>query len=80
MITALKEVIQTDDLDSKAAQLVYEKHKEWLSFTLPRYSKEVHVGLGQMYVIDERFAQYYKDKVGVECAQLLCEIIKKYAV
>lgn len=80
MIAALKNVIQTGDLDSKAAQLVYEKHKEWLSFTWPKYSKEAHVGVSEMYVADERFAQYYKNKVGVECAQLLCDIIKKYAV
>lgn len=80
MIEALKEVIKTGDLDSTQAQLVYEKHKEWLGFTWPNYSKEAHVGLGEMYVLDERFAEYYKDKVGIDCVNLLCEIIKKYAV
>lgn len=80
MIEALKEVIQTGDLESKAAQTVYEKHKEWLSFTWPKYSKEAHIGLAEMYVLDERFGQYYKNKVGVECTKLLCEVIKKYAI
>ncbi len=79
MIEALKEVVKNGDIGSKTAQLVYEKHKEWLSFTWPKYSKEAHVGVAQMYVVDERFSQYYKDKVGTECANLLFEIIKKYA-
>ena len=80
MIEALKEVIKTKDLDSREAKLVYEKHKEWLNFTWPRYTKEAHIGVAQMYVADERFSQYYKDKVGTDCAEVICEIIKKYAI
>lgn len=80
MIEALKKVVASRDLESEEARFVYEKHKAWLGYTLPRYSKQMHIGLAEMYVADERFAQYYKNKVGTDCAKLLCEIIRKYAV
>lgn len=80
MIEALKKVIKSKDINSEDAKTVYEKHKAWLSYTLPQYTKEIHRGLAEMYVADERFGQYYKDKVGEDCAELLGEIIKKYAV
>jgi len=95
MFSALKEVISTKDLDSASAKMVFEKHKEWLSFTWPDYSGEAHVGLAEMYVADERFAKYYNDRarneIGAETGfkadletekspvQMLRDIIVKYA-
>ena len=78
MFSALKEVISTKDLDSASAKMVFEKHKEWLSFTWPDYSGEAHVGLAEMYVADERFAKYYNDRAGDEAAQMLRDIIVKH--
>lgn len=79
MFKALEEVIQTGDLDSLEARIVYEKHVEWLSFSWPKYTTEAHIGLAEMYVADERFAQYYNDKVGTDCVEILRDIIVRYA-
>lgn len=80
MFEALEEVIKTKDLESEAAKKVYEKHKEWLTFSWPTYSSEAHVGLAEMYVADERFAKYYNDAVGTkEAIETLRDCIVKYA-
>lgn len=80
MIKELKEVIETQDLNSEAARNVFENHKAWLKFSWKSYSKEAHAGLAKMYVSDKRFAKYYNDKAesdkGVET---LYNIIIKYA-
>lgn len=64
IIEELKEVIETQDLDSEAARNIFENHKAWLKFSWKSYSKETHAGLAKMYVSDKRFAKYYNDKVG----------------
>ncbi|ASW44346.1 MerR family transcriptional regulator [Clostridium isatidis] len=80
MFEALEEVIKTKDLESEVAKKVYEKHKEWLTFSWPTYSSEAHVGLAEMYVADERFAKYYNDAVGTkEATETLRDCIVKYA-
>lgn len=52
----------TGDPSSELAQQLAAKHKEWLTYSWPSYSKEAHKGLAEMYVADERFKTYY-DKV-----------------
>lgn len=80
MFEALEEVIKTKDLESEAAKKVYEKHKEWLTFTWPTYSAEAHIGLAEMYVANERFAKYYNDSAGTkEATETLRDCIVKYA-
>lgn len=49
-------------------------HKEWLSFTWPKYSIEAHHGLAEMYLLDERFKAYYDKKIE-GCAQFLRDAI-----
>ena len=66
-------------INSEKAKSVYEKHKAWLSFSWPSYSKEAHIGLAEMYVADERFAKYYNDRAGKEVVATLRDIIVKYA-
>lgn len=78
MFNALEEVIKTRDLDSISAKTVYEKHKQWLCFSWPVYSKESHRGLAEMYVQDERFSRYYNDRVGSDAVTILRDIILKY--
>ncbi|MDU5110233.1 MAG: MerR family transcriptional regulator [Clostridium sp.] len=75
----LLKVSDSGDLDSEEAKKVYENHKKWLCFSWPSYSKEAHAGLAEMYVADERFAKYYNDKAGKEVAEILRDIIVKYA-
>lgn len=79
MFEALENVIITQDLDSDIAKTVYEKHRDWLCYSWPKYSPEAHIGLGEMYVSDERFSKYYNDKKGPKAAIILRDIIAKYA-
>ncbi|MBU5455847.1 MerR family transcriptional regulator [Caproiciproducens sp. MSJ-32] len=80
MFEALKEVIKTKDLESQAAKEVYERHKEWLTFSWPNYSAEAHMGLAEMYLADERFAKYYNNAAeSIEATEVLRDCIVKYA-
>ena len=58
---------------------IAEVHKRWLSFYWPKYTKQAHVGLAQMYVADERFTRYYDTKAGDGATQLLFEAIMLYS-
>ena len=78
MLKALKVVYENKNLDSQEAKLVFENHKKWLSYNM-KYKSEVHKNLAQMYVLDERFASYYNDKVEGEVVETLKDIILKYA-
>ncbi|MDD6769545.1 MerR family transcriptional regulator [Inconstantimicrobium porci] len=78
MIESLKNVIHSGDMNSKDAENIYNKHKEWINFTWPSYSKEAHAGLAEMYVADDRFRKYYNDKAGMDCVDVLRDIIVKY--
>lgn len=79
MFEALKIVMKNNDYHSQEAETVFIKHKEWLSYTSPVYSAELHKGLGQMYVGDERFASYYNERAGESAAQTLNKIIQAFA-
>lgn len=78
MFKSLEVVLKNGDLNCTDAKNVYERHKEWLSFSWPSYSKEAHAGLAQMYVDDERFSKYYDDKLGKNSAITLRDIILNY--
>lgn len=60
--TKLAEAFQTGDPSSEPAQKAVELHRQWLCLYWDGYSKEVHVGLGNMYVDDERFRAYYDEE------------------
>lgn len=79
LFAALKELIETKDIHSESAKTVFEKHKEWLSYTWTTYSKEAHIGLAQMYLADDRFIAYYNDQVGNDATYWLTEAIKIHA-
>ncbi len=66
IMDTLKDAFATGDPASGIAQRAAELHRQWLSFTWDKYSKEAHAGLAQMYVDDERFRAYYdKDQPGL---------------
>ncbi|PSL40285.1 MerR family transcriptional regulator [Planomicrobium soli] len=75
--TTLAEALKTGDPESPAAQKAAKLHKRWLMFTWPKYSKEAHAGLAQMYVDDERFTAYY-DKGQPGTAKFLRDAIHIY--
>lgn len=79
MFAALKIVMDTKDYQSQAAKTVFLNHKQWLSYTSPVYSPEMHKGLGQMYVGDKRFAAYYNDRAGAGAANALNDVIQFFA-
>lgn len=59
VIDTFKEAYATGDPAGELAQKAADLHRQWLSFTWPKYSKEAHAGVAQMYVDDERFTKYY---------------------
>ena len=77
VLDSLKEAIAAGDPTSKPGQKTAELHKQWISFHWPKYSKEAHAGLAEMYVADERFKAYY-DKVQPGAAQFLRDAIVEY--
>jgi len=76
---ALKAAFEQGNPASKLAQKACDMHKEWLCFFWPEntYTKEMHLGMGEMYVSDERFTSYY-DKIAPGLAQFLLEALKIY--
>ena len=62
---------------SELAQKLCDLHKQWLAHSWKRYSKEAHLGLGQMYVEDPRFKEYY-DKIVPGGAEFLRDALQVY--
>lgn len=63
IFTLLQKAYETKNPESTEAQELAAKHKEWLMYSWPSYSKEAHAGLAEMYVADERFTAYYDNSV-----------------
>ena len=73
----LVEAFATGDPAGELAQKAVDLHRQWLSFYWPKYTKEAHAGLAQMYVDDERFKAYY-DKGQPGTAEFLRDAIYIY--
>lgn len=76
----LKMAFEKGDVASELAKKTVELHKQWLGFYWPQglYSPESHIGLGKMYVEDERFKKYYDDIVFGSAEFLRDAIIEYY--
>jgi DNA-binding transcriptional MerR regulator len=74
---ALKAALDTNDPAGEQAQKACDLHRQWLCVFYPRYSKEYHMGLGEMYMTDERFKAHY-DKISPGCAEFLRNAINIY--
>jgi len=77
VLDTLKEAMASGDPSSELAQKTADLHRQWLSFTWDKYSKEAHAGLAQMYVDDERFTAYY-DRVQPGAAAFLRDAVLIY--
>lgn len=64
----LKNAFATGDPAGELAQKACELHKQWLCIFYPNYSKEYHMGLGELYISDERFRTNY-EKLAVGCTE-----------
>ena len=73
----LKEAFEIGDPSNEIAQKAVDLHRQWLSYTWPKYNKEAHAGLAQMYVDDKRFTAYY-DKEQPGMAKFLRDAIFIY--
>ena len=75
----LKVVVTTQDYESPEAQAAFTKHRDWLNYSTSHYSPDMHKGIGEMYVADTRFTEYYDQRVAKNAAATLCKIIQRYA-
>ena len=73
----LKAAYATADPAGELAQTTCDLHKQWLCVFNPNYSREYHMGLGEMYVADERFKAYY-EKIIPGCTEFLRDAINIY--
>ena len=63
------------DLDSKEAKELANMHQKWIKMTWNKYSVEAHKSLAMMYIMDERFKEYY-DRNIEGCADYLSMAIE----
>ena len=73
----LKAAADSGNPAGKLAQKACDLHRQWLCIYYPAYSKAYHVGLGEMYVADERFKQVY-EKLAAGCTEFLRDAICIY--
>ena len=73
----LKKAYDTGDPAGELAQKACDLHRQWLCVFYPKYSKEYHKGLGEMYVADERFKANY-EKLAPGCTEFLRDAICIY--
>jgi len=78
LFAQLEQLAETKDIESQEAKEVYKLHREWLSYTWPKYSAQAHRGLVQMYISDERFASYYNNRAGKAVVSLLHDAVMRY--
>ncbi|GKQ43136.1 MerR family transcriptional regulator [Companilactobacillus sp. RD055328] len=79
LFTNLKELTKLGNVENAIGKRVYELHKKWLNFTWASYSTDAHKGLADMYLADERFADYYNFAVDKKATQMLHDAIYLYA-
>jgi len=73
----IKSALNTGNPAGELAQKACDLHRQWLSVFYPKYSKEYHMGLGEMYVADERFRANY-DTLAPGCTEFLRDAINHY--
>lgn len=78
VIELLKDYLDKETLSEKDKMVLGLMHREWLSFTWDNYSKDMHRGLSEMYLADERFTQYYDDRAGVGATKILVNAVDCY--
>lgn len=69
----LKKAMHIGSPSCENAQKACELHKQWICMFWKEgmYSKEAHMGLGEMYVSDPRFKSFYDDAIGKGGAKFL---------
>ena len=73
----LKAAFEDGNPAGEMAQKACDLHRQWLCVFYPKYSKEYHKGLGEMYVADARFRANY-DKLAPGCTDFFRDAINIY--
>ncbi|WP_048000440.1 MerR family transcriptional regulator [Lactiplantibacillus herbarum] len=79
LLTILREQLNASELDVEAGTTIYQLHRQWLSYTWPKYTAAMHRGLATMYLADDRFREYYDSRAGQGATVLLVEAIEQQA-
>lgn len=78
LISLLKQATTQHNVTTEQAQTIYQLHRHWLSYTWPTYSAEAHRGLVELYLADQRFANYYDQQAGIGATQILHDSIVQF--
>lgn len=78
LLERLKEALEENDPEFELAKEVGELHKRWLSFYWPKYTREAHAGLAQLYMTDPRFIDYYDSRIAPGATEFLTRCIARY--
>ncbi|WP_027108343.1 MerR family transcriptional regulator [Lacticigenium naphthae] len=78
IIETLKAYQEKDAITAADEEILARLHHQWLTFTWSSYSKEMHRGLAEMYLADDRFTAFYDDKAGEGAARMLHGAILTY--
>lgn len=79
LIELLQIVLTNHNTTAEQTQKIYQLHRQWLSFTWPKYSTAAHRGLAAMYLTDQRFTNYYDQRAGNGATQILHDSIEQFA-
>ena len=68
----------TGDPAGDAAQELVVLHRRWICgyWGEGRYSAQAHLALGEMYLADERFRDYYDSRAGVGATEFLVAALR----
>lgn len=61
-------------IKSTEALVIYTLHKKWLAFSIDKLTPDLHRSLADLYVADQRFADYY-NRLNSQTARTLKSII-----
>lgn len=77
ILVKLKEALIENNPNAPLTQEICELHQTWIKYFWTDYTKEKHLGLCEMYLMDERFTAYY-DAVGKGATKLLVDAMHIY--
>ena len=73
----LEAAFHTGDPAGELAQKACDLHRKWLCIYNPRYDRDYHLRIGDLYVANERFKANC-DKLAAGCAGFLRDAINSY--
>lgn len=80
IIRQLKAAMATGDPAGDAARELVALHRRWMRgyWGDGRYSAKAHLSLGEMYLADERFRDYYDSRAGAGATEFLVAALRSW--